>query len=324
MKTKRRLVLTLGPVTVLIITMAAGCSDQTSSMVKGLRLDLDRKDPKSFIEYYFGGLASADGSDPFAAGIVSESSGDYFVDTTALYSRMGSSEKLRDLNHDGTLDWDELAPFFETTYYARRGMPSHLDSLGVRSDTTRWFELDVDGVMTTATRHIHVPLPALRSSLAHYEPAGKRIIYPVGTIIFADHVVKDRVVETSVMRKRGDGYWDFGVYDSIGVRISSTTTPPKQLRVPTQCVGCHLGTRLYEPEKSFPGAARPGPEGPRAVHWKRSLPSPDLVAYFDEHRKRSDGVLGLYGTLFVADLQAQRLGGAISQDDDKILELLGL
>lgn len=322
MQRERHLVRILSAV--IALTSSIGCSNRPTESTKGLRLDLDRKNPGPFVAYYFGGLASRGGSDPFRAGIVSESDGDFFVDTTALYARFRPSQKLRDLNHDGTLDWDELSPFLEATYYRRRGVPADLDSLNLPSDPAYWFELTVDGVMTTATRRIHVPVHAIRNALSQYRTTGNRIVYPEGTTIFADHVLNDRVVETTVMRKRGDGYWDFGVYDSTGARIAATTTPPKHLRVPTQCAGCHLGSRLYEPEKSFPGAARPGPEGPRAVHWDRPLPSPDLVGHFDEHRKRSDGILGLYGTLYVSELLSERARGTISEDDDKILESLGL
>lgn len=324
METDRRLVGTVEVAILLMLFGGVGCSSRSSDTSRGLRLDLDRKDPKSFISYYFGGLASSEGTDPFAAGLVSEMSGDYFLDTTALYTAAGSSVKLHDENQDGTLDWDELSPFLEATYYSRRRMPLSFDSLDVHPDDKHWFEVAVDGVMTTATRRIHVPLSSLRSALARYKEMGNRLVYPLGTIMIANHVANDRTVETTVMRKWGDGYWDFGVYDSTGSRIPATTTPPKPLTVPTQCAGCHLGSRLYEPEKSFPGVARPGPEGPRAVHWPGQLPSPELVRYFDEHRKRSDGILGLYGTLYVAGLQAKRDGGTISDDDKKLLESLGL
>jgi hypothetical protein len=178
--------------------------------------------------------------------------------------------------------------------------------------------------MTNARRHVRVPTAPLHDALEAYVDRGNRIIYPVGTVIVADHELNGRITERSVMKKRGDGHWDYAVYDSAGVLAPSTTTPPKPLKVPTQCAGCHLGTRLYEPEKSFPAPARPGPAGPRKIHWSRPLPSPDLVGYFDEHRKRSDGILGIYGTLFISELKARQSTDSLNAEDLRLLELLGL
>jgi len=308
----------------LLLVLCLGCENGPPERQGLLRLDLDRSDPRSFISYYFGGLSVPDAADPFQTGLVVESDGDYYLDSTALARILEGSPSVVDANKDGTLDWDELEPFLQATYYDRRPIPASLDMLLHSANIDSWFEVSVDGVMTTATRRIRVPLEALKEAIRRYKERGDSLIYPLGTVIVADHVADDLTIERTVMRKRADGHWDYGVFDSTGSRVPSTTTPPKPLAVPTQCVGCHLGSRLYEPEKSFPAPAPPGPAGPRSVHWDGPMPSTDRVRYFDEHRKRSDGILGLYATLYVADLEARRSAGTLTHDESRLLDSLGI
>ena len=99
---------------------------------------------------------------------------------------------------------------------------------------------------------------------------------------------------------------------------------PRSLKTPTQCVGCHFGVKVFEPERSFPAAAPPGPHGPRAFYVDEALRDREPVVFFDEHTKRSDTVLGIYNTLFVARLRADRRAGALAAADARLLESLGL
>ena len=55
-----------------------------------------------------------------------------------------------------------------------------------------------------------------------------------------------------------------------------------------------------------------------------ALRDPEIVRFFDEHRKRSDTVLGLYNTLFVAGLKAAREQGALPPTEAALLDTLGL
>jgi hypothetical protein len=139
-----------------------------------------------------------------------------------------------------------------------------------------------------------------------------------------EHYEGEALVETTVMRKRADGYWDYFAYDASGGLASQTTTPPRALDVPTQCVGCHFGEKLFEPERSFPAEAPPGPHGPRGIYVDDALRDAEVVAFFDEHSKRSDHVLGLYGTLFIAQLRAQEAAGSLPAADAALLDDLGL
>jgi len=54
------------------------------------------------------------------------------------------------------------------------------------------------------------------------------------------------------------------------------------------------------------------------------LRNAEITAFFDEHAKRTDGVLGLYATLDTAQLVADGRAGSLSEEDRTLLESLGL
>ena len=193
-----------------------------------------------------------------------------------------------------------------------------------REAEAAWFRVELDGVMSTARRHVYVAEDALRHALRRYQQQGERLFYPVGAAIVGEHHLDGAHVETTVMRKRADGFWDFFTYGPDGALALHTQALPRSLKTPTQCVGCHFGVKLFEPERSFPGTAPPGPHGPRAFYVDDALRDRDVVVFFNEHSKRSDTILGIYNTLFVARLRADRRTGRLSDDDARLLENLGL
>jgi hypothetical protein len=309
-----------------LLLIATGCDKSSvGSKQAGTRLDLDRDNPRPFIEFYFGPY-TARGRSTVESGLISERTEGFFLDLDIMQAEHAWVSELREPASDGTLTWDELSPFLSQHYYEVIDAPSSLADLLSRTggNNLDWMEVEVNGVMTNATRHVILPESAVRDGLENFHPNGERLLYPIGTTIVADHVLADTVAETTAMRKRLDGYWDYFVFDDAGHLASATATLPKNLTAPTQCAGCHLGKRLYEPEKSFPGSALPGPEGPRAVHVGDQHRNPAAVTFLNEHRKRSDGILGLYGTIYLAELLASREAGTISQDDAALLDKLGI
>jgi hypothetical protein len=317
---------TLGLLVALVL--ASGCASgpadpQTDSEVP---LRFDRREPERLVRSYLGGYGGgAAGADPFASGLVSGSGDDLVLHPQKLDAAARAA--LRDANGDGAIDWDEFKAFAEATYYAARAFPPTLDGLRAEApyaaDSPDWFAVETDGVMTTARRRVLVPLAALRSAMEASADGGD-LRYPDGTWFIGEHLVDGQVVETTVKRRRADGFWDFAVYGADGALAPATATEPKPLRAPTQCTGCHLGQKLFEPEKSFPAEATDGPHGPRAVYvpdaWRRA----DAVARFEEHARRADGVLGLYATLYAGRLIAAREAGTLGADDAAWLERLGL
>jgi len=312
----------------LLALTVAGCADggpvdvQTADAV---RLELDRDDPERLLASVLGAYVGPEGGDPVEAGLLSTDGGDLLLHPDRL--PQAARAALSDANGDGVIDWDELAAMLEATYVAARAMPPTLDALRRQADfgagEPDWFTVEVDGVMTAARRRIHVPTAALRGAMAAFPERGD-IAYPAGTWMVGEHLVDGTVVETTVKRRRADGYWDFAVYGPDGALAPATQTEPRPLRVPTQCTGCHLGRRLFEPEKSYPATASDGPFGPRAVHVPDAWRSAEATALFDEHARRDDDVLGLYATVYAGRLLAARQAGTVSDADRALLEALGL
>ena len=318
---------------ILICLLHTACapSDQASEARKeGLvPIELDKSDPERLLRYYFGSYVSQDGADPFDAGLVVKERGGLYIDSETLASLSPeASNELNDQNGDGVIDWDELVALLQKTYFAARQIPPTLDafrtSVSYQTEDDAWYRVELDGVMTTARRRIFVEEAWLRRALEGYKTNGDKIIYPVGTTFIGEHLEGDALAETTVMVKRADNFWDYFVYGRMGGLVTATETPPRALKVPTQCVGCHFGSKLFEPEKSFPGSAQPGPHGPRGYHVDSALRNAEVVRFFNEHRKRSDTVLGLYATLFVSQMQVQRAEGTLSEADATLLEELGL
>ncbi|MGB3543896.1 hypothetical protein [Rubrivirga sp.] len=307
--------------------VAAGCATGPADPATSdsIPLDLDRDRPERLLGSVLGAYVGPDGGDPFEAGLVSGDGSDLALHPQKLDDDVRAA--LEDVNGDGTIDWDELAVMLEATYYGARTLPQTVEELqsaaDYRAGEPEWFSVEVDGVMSAARRRISVPLASLRSAIEGF-PERDELIYPAGTWIVGEHIEDDEVVETTAKYRRSDGYWDFVVYGPDGALAPSTQTEPRALRVPTQCTGCHLGQRLFDPEKSFPADASDGPFGPRAIYVPDSWKSAQATDLFREHASRDDGVLGLYATLYAGRLMAQRAAGDLDDDDARLLDALGL
>lgn len=310
---KRTCILLLG------LLLLLGCSTNNDLV----RIDLGKSSPERLLKFYFGGYAGAEAADPLVTGLIVRQADGYYLNPTLLDAAF--REKLRAAGSDGVLDWDELEPFLQETYYTSRVAPASLEALvpptTFRGGGDGWMMMPVDGVMTTARRHIYIARENIAAALAQYEEQGRQIIYPAGTVIIGDHVVDERVVETTVMKKRADGMWDYFVYDEQGALATTTTTPPRPLAVPTRCVGCHFGDKKFEPERSYPAPASPGPHGPRGIYLPANPYDEVLVQTLDEHAKRSDTVLGLYATRYLGELLVK--GEARTPAEQVLLDAIG-
>ena len=316
----------------LLFTLAAcGAPEQEAEQTATTRLeiDLDKSDTERLLRYYFGGYVGPDGGDPFAAGLVIDDEGTYYADVETLDAqRPGVGVALREAAGDQRLEWEEMEAFLKATYYRARSLPPTLAAF--RADVPyeggeeAWFHVELDGVMSTARRHVYVAEEALRYALRHYRQNDDRLLYPEGTTIVGEHRLDGERIETTILLKRGDGFWDFVTYGPDGSLALETQALPQALKTPTQCVGCHFGKKLFEPERSFPALASPGPHGPRAFYVDDALRDGEVAAFFNEHRKRSDTILGIYNTLFVARLRADRRAGRLAPADAALLADLGL
>lgn len=305
----------------------AACTDAPDSPDGRLRLDTERRDPERMLRFYFGSYLGPGGGDAVEAGLLHGEGQAFTLDPAALPERWRPALEEANANGDGTLDWDELSAFFMATYNEARALPPTLDAFREAvpyAADSAWFTVEIDGVMTSARRRVFVPLSAMRAALVGYRANGDRLLYPVGTAMIGEHWLDGERAETTLMQKRPDGFWDFWVYDAAGALADATSTPPRALRSPVQCAGCHFGDRAFEPEKSFPAPAPPGPYGPRTLHAGPEMRNADVVAFFDEHAKRSDTVLGVYNTLFISKLLADRAAGRLAPEDAALLDGLRL
>lgn len=314
---------------IVLVSLSAcgGGQAETGASAQRIEIDLDKSDPERLLRYYFGGYVGAEAQDPFEMGLLIEEEGRYYLDSEVFDERQPEMHAiLMSAAPRGALNWEALEPFFRDTYYAARQVPATLDVLKseVPYSGEGWMQVGLDGVMTTARRRVFVEEAALRQALAQYQENNEQVLYPVGTTMVGEHWQEDQHIETTVMRKRADGFWDFFTYGQDGTLAAETKPLPRSLKTPTQCVGCHFGAKQFEPERSFPGAAPDGPHGSRALHVDETLRDPEVVDFFDEHRKRSDTILGLYSTLFVAQLRADRRAGRLTEEDAALLDQLGL
>jgi len=311
--------------------MLAGCGNKSRTIPpKGniFKIDLDKSHPELLIRYYFGSYVSVDGADPIKSGLIEHQDNSYYLHLDSLRIS-GAKVKKPSLDSDdnGVIDWDELKLFVQKTYYSARKIPTTIDefrkAVDYSSSKTGWEVVVVDGVMTEAQRHIYVSITALTYALSHYKQNANRLIYPVGTIFVGEHRVNRQLAETTVMRKRGDGFWDFFVYDKDGRLSHETSTPPKALKAPIQCLGCHTGSKLFNPEKSYPADSPPGPHGPRGIYGVPDPVDTHWVQMFKEHSKRSDTILGIYNTLYMERLCYNKSSDMSSEMDLSLIKSLG-
>jgi hypothetical protein len=280
------------------ITLVSGCSKPPDT----IRLPLEGAQGKKTASFYLGMIP---GVQPHHALRLDEK-GVQLRRSIVSDAAPELGELLDRLRQDDSLakeSWNEFAVEIDKRW---NSLPPSLDALieSENSDngTNTPFVLSVYGAMTTYRRDIQVPRKSLEDALLYYWDRGEKLIYPPGTTIIAYHKdERGKTVEVTAKRKREDGFWDFGVYGDDGQRTSRTVSPPTPYAAPTQCVGCHLGTMPYEPEASFL-LEGDEPSGREYLLLDRRLRNEKVVNLLNEHARRSDNVLGVYGTVYLAEI----------------------
>ena len=237
----------------IVVLVVAGCGRSPSVQVQ-----IANADDHAVLEYYLGLMA---GGDPSELGLLTRQSNGYRINPARLGElRPGFDRLLEPYMRGSQLDWDSLLVFAASVYDQIQRLPDQLAELRDSALSNEVLTYDVHGPMTRYLRRIWVPRSALIAAVSQYNANGQRLVYPTGTAIMAHHFDDGALMESTVMYKRPEGYWEFGTYDQEGLRAAKTRPNPRALETPRQCVGCHLGQREFEPEKSFP---RPATDGPR-------------------------------------------------------------
>ncbi|MEQ9103685.1 MAG: hypothetical protein RIE53_03210 [Rhodothermales bacterium] len=313
-----------------MLVLLAGCNPAAEDDGSGssrIPIRLDRSGEDALIHYYFGSYLDPV-SNPVAAGLVTNEDGAWYLNRPASVPQaMASMDSLYLSVGTGALTWDILSTFVRQTWYEARGLPRTtadlMESVGSFRDDPAWFRLDVSGSMSPWERRIHVPMDALLHALeSGAEPEGLR--YPVGTWFIADHYDQDRLVETTAMVKRADSLWDYAGYDASGRLVDRIRKHDGTMDVPTQCLGCHNGNRAFEPERSFPAEASPGPAGERRIYVGADFRDPVVASILSEHMKRADTILGVYATVFLSGIRSRAIRGEASPEERVLLEKYGV
>ncbi|MBN4056192.1 hypothetical protein JYT20_00550 [Rhodothermus sp. AH-315-K08] len=296
-----------------------GCG-QNSPPDGSVRLDLESRRPQRLAEFYLGAYGD---SARVASALSGNSSLFLNLDSLARFAPDLAAE-LGPAIRDGVVDREELAEAVQSTYARAIDAPDSLAGfflrVGLEATSQDWVQHEVSGSMTRFRRRLSITRSAVRSALGEAVSGRGRMTYLPGTVVLGEHLRGSGIVETTAMIRRQDNFWDYYAYDSTGARVDHIIGPDEPLAVPIDCFGCHYGTRLFEPERSFPGQVGPGPHGERGIFVPESLRQGDVAVFLDEHRRRSDGLLGLYGTLYLSELlEKARDGTKLEAPDSAIL-----
>jgi formylglycine-generating enzyme required for sulfatase activity len=207
-------------------------------------------------------------------------------------------------------------------------------------DNPDWLTVPVDSETFHRLRILRIDKNKVAAALTSYFENNDRLIYPQGTLIAAESFDKKGMfVEAEVLRKRGDGFWNFAVYDHDGALIPASVAfnedgevdPGGQGFKPSQdCAACHRMDRL-----DLSG----DPEAPARVPIRaffHRLPArvpqihlgPEYYNHMafteltEANAKQKDGVFGVYGSLLLSELAGRKRLATLTENDKARYERL--
>lgn len=307
------------------VCLVSACSSPPPTVPPGsIAFDLDKSGERFLLSYWLSAYLDPPG-DPFAADILYESDGAFYL--APEDSVREKAPQLVPLVTHAVIDWDVFSAFVQRTWHHAAGHPASLDVWMQRAGNWRedngWIRIPVKGSMSPFERQVGVKEEAVRAAL-QARARGGELVYPEGTLFVADHVDGNRIMETTIMRKRQTGMWDYMSYDSDGQRTDLVFKEPNPLQSPIQCLGCHTGNKAFEPERSFPSPAAPGPNGSRYIDVDGTARDPVVTNLLNEHMRRSDTILGLYATVYLSRVRSRVLLGNGSVADSLLLQEQGI
>ncbi len=309
---------------VLLVALSA-CAQPSPPVPPGsLAVDLEKPGQDVLLTYWLNVYLDPP-RDPLSANVLYHSDGMYYLaPEDSIRSKAPGLLPL--LTHE-FVDWDIFSTFIQDTWHDAAGHPRSIgewiERVGNWREAEGWLRIPVKGSMSPYERVVSVQESAVRHALSERSRGGA-LIYPEGTLFVADHMVENQIMETTIMWKRQSDTWDYVSYDGDGHLTDRIFKEPDPLQSPIQCLGCHRGNRAFEPERSFPAPADPGPNGARYIDVDNDARDAVVTSVMNEHMRRSDTILGLYATIFLSRVRVRVLSGRGSASDSLLLMEQGI
>ncbi|MFN8009435.1 MAG: SUMF1/EgtB/PvdO family nonheme iron enzyme [Terriglobia bacterium] len=241
------------------------------------------------------------------------------------------------------LSLDEIQAYLKDHYYElTRPYPSLQALLREYpfSNNPNWLEIPVDSATFSRRRVLHISKDRIADALITYFNFQDRMIFPEGTVIVAESMDKNGgFVDAEVLRKRGDGFWNFAVYNAQGKLVQKAIAFDEEGEPAPEKAGFIVPNTLCplppcRPTR-FVGRPRSPVLSPVRGYFDR-LPSrvPQIhlgPEYYDHmaftelteaNGKVKDGVFGVYGSLLLSELTGRkRLNRLTPEDTARYLRL---
>jgi formylglycine-generating enzyme required for sulfatase activity len=200
-------------------------------------------------------------------------------------------------------------------------------------DNPNWMAIPVDSATFHRRRVLHINKDRITDALVAYFSNNDFLLFEKDTLIVAESFDKPgNFVEAEVLRKRGDTFWNFSVYDSRGALVPASVAFDENgeadpaapgLHASRDCAFCHRVDRL-----DLSG----DPEAPvrspiRGFFQRLPARTPEIhlgPEYYDHmaftelteaNAKRKDGVFGVYGSLLLSELAGRKRLGTLTAED---------
>jgi formylglycine-generating enzyme required for sulfatase activity len=202
-------------------------------------------------------------------------------------------------------------------------------------DNPNWMVIPVDSATFHRLRVLHISKDRITDALVHYFSNNDFLMFGEGTAIVAESFDKSgNFVEAEVLRKRGDTFWNFSIYNKGGALIpvslafNENGDPDRAtpgLHAGKDCAICHRIDRLDlsgDPEA-------PAKTPIRAFFHRFPARTPEIrlgPEYYDHmaftelteaNAKRKDGVFGVYGSLYLSELAGRKRLGTLTKQEDR-------
>jgi formylglycine-generating enzyme required for sulfatase activity len=238
---------------------------------------------------------------------------------------------------------DEMGAYMEKHYYEITRPYASVQALLHEHPYLKnpdWLTVPVDSETFRRRRVLRIDKERVADALVAYFDHNDRLIYPQRTVITAESFDKSgSLVETEVLRKRADTFWNFAVYDRNGALIPTSLAFDDEgelapggvgFKVPQNCSICHRIDRL-----DLSGDPQAPARVPiRAFFQMLPMRVPQIhlgPEYYDHmaftelteaNAKLKDSVFGVYGSLLLSELASRKRLGTLTANDKQRYERL--